>query len=789
MHVVIQKLRLALDPKQWLIRLLGLSGFETAQRKPGLIFIQIDGLSHGHFQQSVKRGYLPFLKRLKENEGYRVFHHYSGVPSCTPTIQAELFYGVKQYVPAFKFQDHQSNEIFTFYDSSTAITIEERLERKNHGLLTGGSSYSNIYSGGAKENAHFCVASISWTALFKALNPFSLFILILFNLKALLRVVFYGVLEFFLAVFDSFRGTLLGYGFREEFLFIFSRLLVTIGLRELTTVAVKLDIARGLPVIHVNFFGYDDQAHRRGPSSRFAYWTLPGIDGCVKRIWKAAQDSLVREYEIWIYSDHGQQEVTPYPKENGISIEQAVDRAFREVLPHEDFEIKNNSPAKRNEGCRKAPFDFLLPVKESRAPENKNTVAVTAQGPVGFIYPHRCLKDDEKEKIARSLTGGMKVPLVLTVMEAGKVYAFTSDGRFLFPGEAASVLGKNHPYLEEVAEEMTHLARHPDSGDFLLSGWRQGEKAVSFPQEYGSHAGPGPQETDGFALLPPDIRPPESGHLRPLILRQMAEDYLNGENKMPVRRRAAGSARASLRVMTYNVHSCIGMDGILSPERIARVIARHDPDIIALQELDVGRLRTKEMDQAKRIAELLDMDHHFHPVRMIEEEMFGNAILSRYPLKVIRAAALPRFWAHRYFEPRGTLWAEIHYSGMKLQLLNTHLSFWKPEQKQQAAALCGPEWLDSEFCKGNVILCGDFNAVPESSACRSIRRKLDDVQLKAGSHKPLSTWFGHFPLGRIDHIFVSPAIEVLKVEVPKTRLEKLASDHLPLIAEIKISAR
>ena len=76
--------------------------------------------------------------------------------------------------------------------------------------------------------------------------------------------------------------------------------------------------------------------------------------------------------------------------------------------------------------------------------------------------------------------------------------------------------------------------------------------------------------------------------------------------------------------------------------------------------------------------------------------------------------------------------------------------------------------------------------MPQSRVYRSVRQKLEDAQLKIDKHKPLNTWFGHFPMGRIDHIFVSQGIAVLKVEVPNSRLEKLASDHLPLIAEMRI---
>ena len=790
-NAIAQKLRWALDPSCWMIRLLGLSRFEEIQKQPGIILIQIDGLSYDHFHHALKRGYLSFIKQLRKNEGYRDWHHYSGLPSSTPAIQAELFYGVKQVVPAFKFRDHESGEIFTFYEFHTACATEERLGKVGAGLLTGGSSYCNIFSGGAKENTHFCVASSGWNAFFKALNPYSLIVLFIFNLTSIFRTIYYWVIEFILAAFDSIRGTMMGYGLREEFLFILSRLIVTVGLRELAALGVKLDIARGLPIIHANFFGYDDQAHRRGPSSRFAYWSLPGIDGCIKRIWIAAQNSMTREYTVWIYSDHGQEEVVPYAVENGRKIEDAVADIFHGFFPEEEFLVQDESKGKKHVGCREVKSFFeKAQISTVRAQCSNQKIIVTAQGPLGFIYPHRTLDEMEQEKIARALVGQARVPLVITRTNENKIHAFTQEGKFVLPEEAGRVLGEKHPYLEAVGEELKSLGHHQDAGAFILSGWKKNQTSVSFPMEYGSHAGPGPQETDGFCLLPADIRVPMSGqtYVRPLGLREAAIDFLAAKESVFYGRNSQRILRHTLRIMTYNVHSCIGMDGKLSPERIARVIARHDPDVVALQELDVGRLRTKGEDQAQAIAKLLDMNHHFHPVRMIEDEMYGNAILSRYPMEIIRAAALPRLWSHSYFEPRGALRVEIKYEDLPVQLINTHLSFWAPEQRKQAEALCGPEWLGAKDYDGPLILCGDFNAMPQSSACRSIRQRLEDAQLKIDKHKPLNTWSGHFPMGRIDHIFVSSGIEILKVEVPSTRLEKLASDHLPLITEIRISS-
>ena len=115
------------------------------------------------------------------------------------------------------------------------------------------------------------------------------------------------------------------------------------------------------------------------------------------------------------------------------------------------------------------------------------------------------------------------------------------------------------------------------------------------------------------------------------------------------------------RIMTYNVHSCVGVDEKLDVGRIAAVIAQSKPDIVALQELDVGRPRTGGVDQAHAIASELGMHFHFHPAFNIAEEQYGDAILSTVPLTLRRAAALPTSPSVRGLEPRGALWVAVEF--------------------------------------------------------------------------------------------------------------------------------
>jgi len=269
-------------------------------------------------------------------------------------------------------------------------------------------------------------------------------------------------------------------------------------------------------------------------------------------------------------------------------------------------------------------------------------------------------------------------------------------------------------------------------------------------------------------------------HLREAALHLLGRGPLSAAARPMV-----ASPRTTMRVMTYNVHSCLGMDGKLSPARIARIIARCGPDIVALQELDVGRARTGAIDQAEAIARELKMEFHFHPALALEEELYGDAILSRYPMRLRRAAALPGLNG-RAVEPRGALWVTLDVDGREVQLLNTHLGLVGAERLRQVEALLTDAWLAHADCRGPTILCGDFNALPRSAVCRRLTERLADAQCSLNGHRPRHTFFARYPIGRIDHVFVSREFEVVTVEVPRNDLTRRASDHLPLVVELRL---
>lgn len=241
--------------------------------------------------------------------------------------------------------------------------------------------------------------------------------------------------------------------------------------------------------------------------------------------------------------------------------------------------------------------------------------------------------------------------------------------------------------------------------------------------------------------------------------------------------------------MTYNIHSCKGADGRISPERIARVIAAYEPDIVALQEVDVGRYRSGKADQAYEIAAFLKMFCHFHPSLNIQEELYGNAVLSSFPLKLVKVGKLPGIRRKPGLEPRSALWVEIDIAGIPVNFITTHFGLRRLERCRQADLLTGGKWLTHEECSCPVILGGDLNSMPGSYVYRRFQRLLRDVQWRVQGQKEKATWPSRLPFKRIDYIFVSDGIEVKSVQVPRSGLSITASDHLPLIADIIVHKR
>jgi len=789
----------------WLLRLLHLSVSDGPANRTGLVMLQIDGLSRDQFNRALDKGDLPFLKRLIKREHFQVHTQYSGLPSSTPAVQGEIFYGIKTVVPAFSFLDRDKGEIVRMYEPATAQQVEEELREKLardgvDSLCTGGSSYSNIFSGGVDlDEAHFCASSFGWGSALRAANPFALLFMLITNINSVIRILILLVVELVIALVDLVRGLHHGHNYLKELKFIPARVAICILLRELCVIGGKMDIQRGLPIVHINFLGYDEQSHRRGPDSKFAHWTLKGIDNAVERLWHEAAHAHRRHYEVWVYSDHGQSRSTSYFKLQGYDILQAANAVYAGL--DESVPIvagRKRAPSVETQRARLlggSKAGHLFSVETTGGNESNGKVQVAGLGPVGFVYFPEPLEPAELARAARVLATRHKVPAVVTSRGEEQLRVWTADGEFLLPQQVAELFGEDHPFIDVIGEDLERLCRHQHAGDLTLLGWRKGIAPITFATENGSHAGLTHEETRAFSLLPRDAPLPDSkrGYYRPSDLREAALHHLGRPTPATLARRAQSRRGRSpaphseqLRVMTYNVHSCVGLDGKLAAERIARVIARANPDVVALQELDAGRARTGGEDQAERIALYLEMQYHFYPHIHIEDEKYGDAILTHLPMRIIKTGPLPGHLPGGKLEPRGALWVAIDLHGTEVNIVNTHLGLTSRERMAQIEVLLGDEWLGRLNGDQPVILCGDFNSVPSSKGYRLLRSRFLDAQAQLKEHRPACTFYSRLPSFRIDHVFIHPGIRVTGITVPCSELAKVASDHLPLIADLRI---
>lgn len=228
-----------------------------------------------------------------------------------------------------------------------------------------------------------------------------------------------------------------------------------------------------------------------------------------------------------------------------------------------------------------------------------------------------------------------------------------------------------------------------------------------------------------------------------------------------------------LRIVTYNVHKCRGLDRRVRPARIAEVLHSLDPTVAALQEITI--------DHAKSLAHDLKMHLAFGENRKLHESPYGNAVLSREPLLTHRNHDLSV--AHR--EPRGCLCADVPFAGKVLHLFNIHLGTDFFERREQSRKLVTAGLLRSPAINGPRIALGDFNEWTRGLVSHVLAAEFENADLRVLLKRD-RTYPGLFPFLHVDHIYYDKSLLLESVRLHRSRLALIASDHLPLVAEFRL---
>jgi len=247
-----------------------------------------------------------------------------------------------------------------------------------------------------------------------------------------------------------------------------------------------------------------------------------------------------------------------------------------------------------------------------------------------------------------------------------------------------------------------------------------------------------------------------------------------------------------IRVLSYNMHRAIGIDRLFRPERIARVINHHQADIVLLQEVDVGVPRSRNLDLAKEMAEAAGYPHYSTGLNVqLNKGKYGNATLSKFP--ITRSRNINLTVDNR--KARGCLHSTIAINNsigfsQTVEVFNLHLGLSSQERVRQVGLLIHSDEFMSLTPDTPCLVGGDLNdwLTRLAPIFTDILNFECATNHSKGYHNPYLTYPSFSPTGGLDKIFYRGPIELIRRKRCWMGTTRLASDHLPVIAEFELAA-
>jgi hypothetical protein len=509
----------------------------------GIVVVQIDGLGRDQLSRALKRGYMPFTRRLLRRRGYSLVGLRAGVPATTPAAQAELMYGVRGAVPGFRWFEKSAGRLRVMKNLEDIGAVRERLPEER-GLFRGGAVYTAFFSGGA-ERAFFTPGQADPGYFAGPVRLSGVPFFLLRHFFSIARIAALSVYELWLELLDWIVAVVRRRPRRDEGLFPLERVMGNAVLREASAFGLVQEIAQGTPALFTNFVGYDIMGHHRGPRSLSASLALTAIDGKIAKIWRAARRAERRggrKYELYLFSDHGQTPAVPFERRAGRTLREAIlehELAARvEEIGGAEYRQMVHTAAALG---RLRQIERLLPwplrplaraaarriaarlesAGQSDAAAEAAELLVVPTGGLAHIYflaqPGRMeLSEIEAQHpgLAAFLAG---LPGVRAVVgRRGNVTVVRSASGELTVGEDLRLTGADPLEgvgpTEEVARDLAVLTADERSGDLLVLAGKIGRRRLvrrgviyaNFLEELGGHGGAEPPEQNTFLICPDD---------------------------------------------------------------------------------------------------------------------------------------------------------------------------------------------------------------------------------------------------------------------------------------------
>lgn len=241
----------------------------------------------------------------------------------------------------------------------------------------------------------------------------------------------------------------------------------------------------------------------------------------------------------------------------------------------------------------------------------------------------------------------------------------------------------------------------------------------------------------------------------------------------------------TIRLVTYNIHKGIGgVDRRYRLSRIVDTLAHYQADVVFLQEVDDGVPRSRLHRQVEELADALQFSHHaFQRNVKLKRGHYGNAILSRFPLRPIWDVDLTLPLKKRRQALIAKAIATINGRHRVVVLTNLHLGLAGYERTRQLKRLLDCDPLRNVRHDTPCFVAGDFNDVWGTLG----KRLMTPAGFHSASGK-IRTFPAFRPVRSLDSIYYRGGLTLSNAFAGQIKTAKAASDHLPLVADFSLNA-
>ena len=520
-------------------------GAERTDR-PGIIFLEIDGLALPVLRRAMRDGNAPTMARWLAEKTHHLAEWETDLSSQTGASQAGILLGSNDNISAFRWVEKETATLMTCSAPADCARIERERATGNGLLVNGGASRGNLLSGEADEQ----ILTVSRIEAEKKANPgYRAFFANSFNVTRALVLFGWEVILEWVAALRAIRRDVHPRGHRGG-LYPFMRAAMCVVVRDLIVYGVLTDMMRGRPAVYATFSSYDEVAHHSGLERADTLEALRKLDQQFGRIDRARRYAP-RPYEIVVLSDHGQTQGATFKQRNGYGLDDLVQQSL-EAGKVKEFAGGDEQDAMVGNAIGEATGGGDKPKKRSKSDVSGEEVVVLGSGNLGLVYlmeePRRLTLEEIEERHPRLIPALRAHPHVGWILvrsaERGAV-ALGSDGaRYLAEGR---VEGED-PLAAFPPNAPRHLLRtdgFKDVADIMVGSFYDPvlEEGCAFEELICFHGGLGGPQTRPFILHPAELPMPdepivgaEQVHRLLVSWRQL----LHGE---PQRRTAQRSAR------------------------------------------------------------------------------------------------------------------------------------------------------------------------------------------------------------------------------------------------------